>query len=389
MRKGWAVSKLSDLIRIQNGYAFDSKFFNPQVGLPLVRIRSLKEGKEQETFYSGSYDDKYIVADGDLLIGMDGEFGCYEWKGGMALLNQRVCRLQSFSSSLLPRFLFYGVNTYLKEIEAETGYTTVKHLSSKQIGEIKFPHPSLADQERIVAILDEAFANIAIAKANTERALKNVEEVAFSELFQIFEKQYSKYPNVELKELAQSISDGDHSPPPKAPQGVPFITIGNINKEELRIDFNDTFKVPRTYFDGLQTSRRPQSGDVLYTVTGSYGIPVLVEKEVEFCFQRHIGLVRPKATTSSRWLFFLFQTPQLKRQADEGATGTAQKTVSLGLLRSFRVPSTPLPDQISCASDCEKIQKWTDDAKCAYLKKLSALDELKRSLLNQAFSGQL
>ncbi len=97
---------------------------------------------------------------GDLLIGMDGEFGCYEWKGESALLNQRVCRLQGFSGELVPRFLLYGVNDYLKAIEDVTGYATVKHLSSKQILGIDFPVPPLPEQQRIVGILDEAFDGI-------------------------------------------------------------------------------------------------------------------------------------------------------------------------------------------------------------------------------------
>ena len=122
MKKGWERKRLGDVLEVQNGYAFDSDGFNSSKGLPLIRIRSLKPGVETETRYDGEYDEKYIVRAGDLLIGMDGEFGCYEWKGEPSLLNQRVCRLQGFSGELLPRFLFYGVNDYLKAIEDVTGY---------------------------------------------------------------------------------------------------------------------------------------------------------------------------------------------------------------------------------------------------------------------------
>src|SRR5271163_2288904 len=129
MKNGWCTKKLGDLLDVQNGYAFDSSSFNASQGMPLIRIRDLKAGTETETRFVGDYEKKYIVKTGDLLIGMDGEFGCYEWKGNPALLNQRVCRLQSFTSGLVPRFLFYGVNSHLKAIEDATGYATVKHLS--------------------------------------------------------------------------------------------------------------------------------------------------------------------------------------------------------------------------------------------------------------------
>jgi type I restriction enzyme, S subunit len=89
-----------------------------------------------------------------------------------------------------------------------------------------------------------------------------------------------------LAELATDITDGDHMPPPKALQGVPFITIGNIAKETRTIDFSDTFMVSRDYFDGLKANKKPQLGDVLYTVTGSFGVPVFVSENREFCFQR-------------------------------------------------------------------------------------------------------
>jgi type I restriction enzyme S subunit len=124
VKAGWALVKISDLLTIQNGFAFDSKNFSDSKGVPLIRIRDLKDGCDTETKYSGSFDKRYEVKTGDFLIGMDGEFGCYEWKGGRALLNQRVCRLQGFSKKLEPRFLFYGINKYLKEIEDATTYTT-------------------------------------------------------------------------------------------------------------------------------------------------------------------------------------------------------------------------------------------------------------------------
>ncbi len=152
---GWAEKKLGDLLSIQNGYAFNSKQFSPEGDLALIRIRDLKRGYDTETRYSGEYDEKYIVRAGDYLIGMDGEFTCYEWKGEDALLNQRVCRLEHFSDSLDARFLFYGINKYLKAIEDVTAYTTVKHLSAKQITEISLPLPPLSEQKQMVDQLDQ------------------------------------------------------------------------------------------------------------------------------------------------------------------------------------------------------------------------------------------
>lgn len=188
MTDGWETMQLGKLLDVQNGYAFNSKKFSSNGDMPLIRIRDLKLGNETETRYTGDYDKKYVVQSGDYLIGMDGEFGCYEWKGECALLNQRVCRLENFAPSLFPRFLLYGINKYLKEIEAVTTYTTVKHLSSKQIKSIDFPVPPYEEQKRIVTILDEAFKGIKKAQANTEKNLASARELYTSTLHACFDQ---------------------------------------------------------------------------------------------------------------------------------------------------------------------------------------------------------
>jgi type I restriction enzyme, S subunit len=106
---------------------------------------------------------------------------------------------------------------------------------------------------------------------------------------------------VKLKEVASDISDGDHQAPPKSETGIPFITISNVNKTTNKIDFSDTFKVNTDYFKNLKANRKPKIGDILYTVTGSFGIPILIDFEKDFCFQRHIGLIRPLAETNQKW----------------------------------------------------------------------------------------
>ena len=194
---------------------------------------------------------------------------------------------------------------------------------------------------------------------------------------------------VTLAELATDITDGDHMPPPKAPSGIPFITIGNVAKGNRKIDFSDTFMVPREYFDALKPNKKPRVGDVLYTVTGSFGIPILVNEQRDFCFQRHIGLIRPKTDVSSEWLFYLLMSPQIIQQAYAGATGTAQKTVSLKVLRGFKVPRIPLIMQKAATSTLNNLANETQRLESLYQRKRAALDALKQSLLHQAFSGQL
>jgi type I restriction enzyme S subunit len=118
-------------------------------------------------------------------------------------------------------------------------------------------------------------------------------------------------------------------------------------------------------------------------------VPVLINEHRDFCFQRHIGLVRPKPEISSKWLYYLLMSPQVFKQANEGATGTAQKTVSLKVLRGYKAPKIPLEMQLRMVAKLDSLFEETQHLESIYKRKLAALDDLKKSLLHQAFSGAL
>ena len=296
-------------------------------------------------------------------------------------IDGRLDRTFLFHLLLAPTFTEYAITG-----SARAGMPKVNrdHLFA-----FEFQLPPLPEQQRIVGILDEAFEGIATAKANAEKNLQNARALFESHLQSVFAEAWQRCELVTLSNVAADITDGDHLPPPKAPTGVPFITIGNIAKDTRKIDFADTFMVPRAYFDGLKPNRKPRRGDLLYTVTGSFGIPVIVDGGVEFCFQRHIGLIRPKPETDSSWLYYLLLSPQVLKQANERATGAAQKTVSLKALRGFTVPHVPLPQQRAAVTKLDALSEETQRLASIYERKLTALEALKKSLLHQAFSGQL
>ena len=247
--------------------------------------------------------------------------------------------------------------------------------------------PPLSEQKRIVKILDEVFEKIEKAKANAERNVQNSRELFESNLQGVYEDREGKWEMVSLSELATDITDGDHMPPPKQKTGIPFVTISDINKQTRKIDFSDTFTVSNEYYAKLKANRKPRRGDVLYTVTGSFGIPVVVDFEKEFCFQRHIGLIRPSPNADSKWLYYLLMSPQVFVQATAGATGTAQKTVSLGVLRNIQVPQMPLSTQKTIVKKLDAISEETEEVAAIFRRKIAALDELKKSVLKKSFCG--
>ena len=109
---------LPEICRIQYGYAFDSAKFSDSEGVPLIRIRDVVRGFS-ETYTTEECGKEYVVNDGDMLIGMDGEFNIARWKGGKAYLNQRVCRL-ILSDAVDALYLYYFMPKALKAIENKT-----------------------------------------------------------------------------------------------------------------------------------------------------------------------------------------------------------------------------------------------------------------------------
>ncbi len=155
----WERVPLSDVAVVQNGFAFKSELFTHSGGKPLIRIRDIEDGWT-ENFYTGEYSDEFLVRKGDILIGMDGDFNAAIWQGVDGLLNQRVCRLIPISKNFSDKFLFLCLQPYLNAINAETSSVTVKHLSSKTIGDIPLPLPPLNEQHRIVAKIEELFSEL-------------------------------------------------------------------------------------------------------------------------------------------------------------------------------------------------------------------------------------
>ncbi len=157
----WERVYLIDVATLLNGFAFKSSMFSndAQKGMPLVRIRDVVKHRT-DTYYSGEYDELYVVRKGDLLVGMDGDFNAAVWQGKDSLLNQRVCKISLFSEYYDHKFLSYVIQPYLNAIHAETSSVTVKHLSSKTIGEIPLPLPPVTVQRSIVEKIEELFSHI-------------------------------------------------------------------------------------------------------------------------------------------------------------------------------------------------------------------------------------
>lgn len=387
MKAGWRVVPLGEVLEVQNGFAFSSAQFAAGQGTPLIRIRDLKGGGSTEIGFVGSYDPAYLVRKGDLLIGMDGEFACYEWQGKEALLNQRVCRLKSFSDTLMPRFLLYGVNKYLKDIEDVTSFTTVKHLSSKTIKAIQFPLPPLGEQKWIVAVLDEAFEGLSRARANVEANLSDARGLFDSTLRGVFHSIERTAPKHTLAAVARTFGRGKsrHRPrnDPKLYGGnYPFVQTGDIRNSD---GFVTAFS--QTYNDfGLAQSKLWPEGTVCITIAANIAETAILGFPA--CFPDSIiGMVCDPEKVRAEYIELMLRyfAADLKEQGK----GSAQDNINLATFEQSFFPIPGIAEQARIVEQLSEIAQERRNLEAHFIEVLKSLDTLRESLLQKAFSGEL
>ncbi len=165
----WEVKRLGSVLKFQVGFPFSSIYFNETgQGIRLVKNRDLKSD-DQIIYYSGGYGDNFLVKNGDVLIGMDGDFLPCLWSKGVSLLNQRVGRILPLNG-LSNLYAFYFLIQPLKDIENVTSSTTVKHLSHGDIEGIEKPLPTLDEQIAIATFLSDMDAELAALESRLAKA---------------------------------------------------------------------------------------------------------------------------------------------------------------------------------------------------------------------------
>lgn len=188
-----------------------------------------------------------------------------------------------------------------------------------------------------------------------------------------------------LEDVVMAITDGDHQPPPQSKTGIPFLVISDVNTGV--INFSHARFVSEEYYNDLPAIRKATKSDILFTVTGSYGITILVNTDREFCFQRHIGLI--KTINCSKWITEVLQSDYVHKYCDKVATGTAQKTVSLGHLRDLVIPLPPLAEQQRIANEIERWFAAIDELESNEADLQNTIDKAKSKILDLAIHGKL
>ena len=372
--------QVGDCAKIVNGFAFRSELFTTdRTGLPVVRIRDVVRGRT-ETYYSGEYLASAVIRNGNVLVGMDGEFNIAPWQGGTALLNQRVCKVEAIAGVSDIAYLRHALAIALKRIEHRTPFATVKHLSSEELKEETIPLPDLFEQQRIAEQLGQADRLLC-----TRRFARDLTDTflpaSFLELFGDPLRNARGWSVYELEELA-TVERGKFTPRPRNDPSYyggrfPFIQTGDISASEGRLrSWTQTLNDK-----GVKVSRSFPPGTVVIAIVGAtIGMTAILDVDV-YCPDSVVGIqVNPKAATKEYIEFLLrFWRPVFLAQAPE----TARANINLDTLRPLRIPVPPLPLQQKFADLVERVERL----RAVQREALRQAEHLFTSLLHRAFRG--
>lgn len=320
--------------------------------------------------------------------------------GYVAIAKNELATNQGFKSFVLSngldsRFVYYCLR-YIKPIaEQRATGTTFKELSGSAAAKLPFLIAPEPEQKRIADKLDDLLARVDACRERLNRVpamLKRLRQTIFGAAVKgtlINGRMAHSWTRVSLAEVCHSITDGDHQAPPQAKSGVRFITIAAINDRKLRLE-KATRYVPPSYFEGLKPERRPQTGDVLFSVTGSICIPALVEQDTEFAFQRHIAILKPdREKIEPRYLYIALSTDDIAAQGTAVATGSAQMTIPLKGLRALSIPLPSLEEQVQIVNRVDALLDLIDRSEARLADAMLSVNRLTPSLLAKAFRGEL
>lgn len=380
------MAKLPELCEIQYGYAFDSAYFTENnTYLPLVRIRDVKRGYS-ETFYSGNYPSDYVIDSGSLLVGMDGEFNIARWKGGQALLNQRVCKITA-KENVNEEYIRFALSKALKKIENRTAFVTVKHLSAKELNQLEIDVPNYTTQTDIAKVLTQ-IESIISARQQQLQKLNELVKARFVELFGDLANPSCLWETIKLADACASADDIKCGPFGTQLGKGEYVDSGVAVWEIPQI--NAAFKACPTHFitEEKATQLKAYSlvpGDIAMSRKGNVGrCAIFPDEYVDGIIHSDVLRIRVNEQKVNP-VFMMYQlhfSSAVINQIEMVSSGAIMAGVNVTKLKQIyvHIPPKKLQDQFA------SFVKQTDKSKVAIQKALDEVRLLFDSLMQQYFS---
>lgn len=407
----WEEKTLEELCNLQNGYAFSSKDYVDKSNTINIRMSNIRpDGSFDENhnikYLPDDYAEKYsdfILQDGDLIIAMTDMAGDPKILGvptivkhhseACLLMNQRVGKLYDISNMINVDFLkYFLISPEVRKIYKSKGKGGLQlNISKKDILSLIIAVPPLSEQERIVQILDEVFENIEKAKQNTLQNLNNAKELFESFANMILFKNNDFYTTT----IGDSCNLATGGTPDTKNQeyyqngNIKWLVSGDIHQAEI---FDCQGRITEKGLNNSNAKYLPINS-VLIALNGQGKTrgTVAILRTKATCNQSLVS-INPKNSKflSTEYLYQNLRARYIEIRKMTGDSGNDRRGLNMGLIRSIQinVPKT-LNEQLIIAKKLSNLQLLLKQLEQTYNQKLKSLEELKQSILQKAFNGEL
>ena len=386
--EGWEISTLGLTCEVTSGQSPKGEFINNKgEGLPFHQGK--KEFQEKYLGPSTKWASQITrVADmGDIVMSVRAPVGPINFVTEQICIGRGLAAIRA-GDCLNNEFLFYALLAMQDQITGSEG-AVFASINRKQIQNLSIPLPPLPEQERIVAMLDEAFAAIDTATANTVKNLANAKELFESELAHIFTAKNDRWVAQRLSELGKITSSKRIYKREYTDSGVPFYRTKEVKEKANGRNITTELFISEERYDEIkQNFGVPLAGDILLTAIGTIGEIFVVEGQDEFYFKDG-NVLWLKEFQSVDPYFLRYVLMSFVKNLNRLARGAAYNALPIEKLKNHVIYLPPAAEQGFIVKKLDALSGETKILKTIFEEKQVILTNLKQSLLQKAFTGEL
>lgn len=396
MPVGWEVKTIGEVTIIVNGgtpKSDQSEYWNGDI----FWITPKDMGKLEEIYVSNTSrkisqaglqkSSAKLIPENSVILSTRAPIG-HLAINQVAMATNQGCRGLVPKLDLDTKFLFYFLKLNVQLLNELGIGTTFRELSTNALAGVKMPIPPLSEQKRIVAIFDEVFEGIDRAIANTEKNLANSHAIFESYLNAIFTQKGEGWVEKKLEDICKEITVGHVGSMASKykDSGIPFLRSQNILPFRIKLD-NVVF-IDNEFHSALKKSQlRP--GDLAIVRTGYPGTAAVIPEEIGIVNCSDLVIVKPCENINPHYLCLFFNSILGKTLVGSRLVGAAQKHFNITTAKKVLIPFPYLREQNRLVTKMDELATETQRLETIYRQKIAALNELKQSILQKAFTGEL
>lgn len=394
MPMSWKMKKLGEVCNFEGGSQPPKTYFSDvetEDSIRLIQIRDYKS--DNHIVYIPRNKAKRFCDENDIMIGrygppvfqiLRGLKGAYNVALMKAIPNENI-----ISKEYLFLFLKYSkIQEYIINLsQRAAGQTGV---NKEALEAYLIPIPPISHQKRIVAILDEVCAVTDKAKENSEKNLQNARELFESYLQSVFNNPSDGWERVRIEDVCESIMDCINKTAPTIEEPTPYKMIRTTNVRDGKLNLDKVKFVTQDVFQNWTRRQVPMIGDVILTREAPLGeVGMINTDDKVFLGQRLVSYRVDASKLNNRFLLYAFQSADVQRQIQALASGSTVQHMRVPDSKTLKLYLPSLPEQKRIVAKLDAMLEETNKLRAIYDQKLVDLEELKKSILEKAFKGEL